>query len=85
MKFRFVQEHRETFRVGMMCKVLKVSRGRLRLARASAESDASAKIASSQAGSMRSIARAGRPTARLGSTSGCAGKERRWVAIAWPV
>lgn len=26
MKFRFVQEHRETFRVGMMCRVLKVSR-----------------------------------------------------------
>ena len=26
MKFRFVQEHRETFRVGKMCKVLKVSR-----------------------------------------------------------
>src|SRR5262245_45162531 len=26
VKFRFVQEHRETFRVGMMCKVLKVSR-----------------------------------------------------------
>ena len=26
MKFRFVQEHRETFRVGLMCKVLKVSR-----------------------------------------------------------
>ncbi len=26
MKFRFVQEHRETFRVGIMCKVLKVSR-----------------------------------------------------------
>ncbi len=26
MKFRFVQEYRETFRVGMMCKVLKVSR-----------------------------------------------------------
>jgi transposase InsO family protein len=26
VKFRFVQEHRETFRVGMMCRVLKVSR-----------------------------------------------------------
>lgn len=26
MKFRFVQEHRETFRVGMMCRVLQVSR-----------------------------------------------------------
>lgn len=26
MKFRFVQEHRETFRVGKMCRVLKVSR-----------------------------------------------------------
>lgn len=26
MKFRFVQEHRETFRVGKMCEVLKVSR-----------------------------------------------------------
>jgi len=26
VKFRFVQEYRETFRVGMMCKVLKVSR-----------------------------------------------------------
>ena len=26
MKFRFVQEHRGTFRVGMMCRVLKVSR-----------------------------------------------------------
>ena len=26
MKFRFVQEYRETFRVGMMCRVLKVSR-----------------------------------------------------------
>lgn len=26
MKFRFVQEHRETFRVGKMCKILKVSR-----------------------------------------------------------
>ena len=26
MKFRFVQDHREIFRVGMMCKVLKVSR-----------------------------------------------------------
>ena len=26
MKFRFVQENRETFRVGMMCRVLKVSR-----------------------------------------------------------
>lgn len=26
MKFGFVQEHRETFRVGMMCRVLKVSR-----------------------------------------------------------
>jgi putative transposase len=26
VKFRFVQEHRETFRVGMMCKVLRVSR-----------------------------------------------------------
>ncbi len=26
MKFRFVQENRETFRVGKMCEVLKVSR-----------------------------------------------------------
>lgn len=26
MKFRFVHEHRETFRVGMMCRVLRVSR-----------------------------------------------------------
>jgi len=26
VKFRFVQEHRETFRVGKMCEVLKVSR-----------------------------------------------------------
>jgi putative transposase len=26
VKFRFVQEHRETFRVGKMCRVLKVSR-----------------------------------------------------------
>ncbi len=26
MRFRFVQEYRETFRVGMMCRVLKVSR-----------------------------------------------------------
>lgn len=26
MKFRFVQDHRETFRLGMMCRVLKVSR-----------------------------------------------------------
>lgn len=26
MKFRFVHEHRETFRVGVMCEVLKVSR-----------------------------------------------------------
>jgi putative transposase len=26
VKFRFVQDHREIFRVGMMCKVLKVSR-----------------------------------------------------------
>jgi len=26
VKFRFVQEHRETFRVGMMCRVLEVSR-----------------------------------------------------------
>jgi transposase InsO family protein len=26
VKFRFVHEHRETFRVGVMCKVLKVSR-----------------------------------------------------------
>lgn len=26
MKFRFVQEHRETFRVGKMCEVLKISR-----------------------------------------------------------
>jgi transposase InsO family protein len=26
VKFRFVQEYRETFRVGLMCKVLKVSR-----------------------------------------------------------
>ena len=26
MKFRFVQEYRETFRVGSMCRVLEVSR-----------------------------------------------------------
>jgi len=26
VKFGFVQEHRETFRVGMMCRILKVSR-----------------------------------------------------------
>jgi hypothetical protein len=26
VKFRFVQENRETFRVGKMCEVLKVSR-----------------------------------------------------------
>jgi hypothetical protein len=26
VKLRFVQEHRETVRVGMMCRVLKVSR-----------------------------------------------------------
>ena len=26
MKFRFIQDHRETLRVGKMCRVLKVSR-----------------------------------------------------------